>query len=92
MDREGFRLASVYPADLDEAEREGWLGPTASAAGVRATVSAARSALEEGNVSAARERIGQLLDELGAGRHADLLSEGRALLEYRLPLLREGIR
>lgn len=88
--------AATQAAELlslaEQAAREGWLGPAASANRMRASLAGIRSSVSRGDDGArATEQIATLLRELRAPDNA-LLSEGRSLLELRLRLLRDELR
>ncbi len=83
---------SQLQAFLAEAERQGWLGPAASASRVRTALAPLRSSVTAGRTLEAETQVATLLQEMGGAEYEGLLSEGRALLEYRLPLLRTKLR
>lgn len=79
-------------AFLAEAERQGWLGSAASASRVRAALALLRASVTAGRTVEAEAQVTTLLQDLGSAHYEGLLSEGRALLEYRLSLLRAKLR
>lgn len=83
---------SQLQAFLAEAERQGWLGSAASASRVRTALAALRSSVTAGRTVEAETQVATLLQDLGNAHYEGLLSEGRALLEYRLSLLRAKLR
>lgn len=78
-------------SELGQAREQGWLGPQAGAGRLGDTLDDIRSSILGGRSSEARQRIEEFLDELSRGQYPDLLSEGRALLQYRMPLLHAKI-
>lgn len=79
---------SQLQAFLAEAERQGWLGSAASASRVRTALGPLRSSVAGGRTTEAGTQVTTLLQELGGAEYEGLLSEGRALLEHRLSLVR----
>jgi hypothetical protein len=77
---------------VEEAERQGWLGSPESARNLRASLEGIRSSFSAGNPAQATEGISTVIQELDRPQYEGILTEGRALLEYRLPLVRDRIR
>ncbi len=73
---------------LDEAELEGWLGSPELAASILSSLEGIRSALSRGNTVQATEGITTVIGELDRLEDEGVLSEGKALLEYRLSSVR----
>ena len=82
------RLAAM----VDQAEQQGWLGPATTASVVRSSLAPIRAALTQGTSAPAAGQIGTLLQDLDGAKYAGMLSEGRALLEFQLGVVRDRIR
>jgi hypothetical protein len=74
---------------LGEAERQGWLGSAATAGRARAALAGVGEAVGQRDRVKAATQINAVLGDLDRAPYIDMLSEARALLRYRLPLLRD---
>jgi hypothetical protein len=77
-------------SDLDEAERQGWLGQSRSASALRTSLQAIRSSVVDGDAAGAMDRIEGMIRDLSGAEDDGLLSEARALLEHRLRRIRNA--
>lgn len=83
--------ADLLIASLDEAQKQGWLGGAATANSLRGTLAGIRSSIGRGGSAAAAAAVESTIKDLQGSRYQDVLSEGKALLQYRLPLLRQRL-
>jgi hypothetical protein len=74
---------------LGEAERQGWLGSSATASRARAALAGVGAAVDQRDRVKTATQINAVLSDIDRAPYADMLSEARALLRYRLPLLRD---
>lgn len=71
---------------LNEAERQSWLGTSVAARDVRSTLTAIRAFVVDGDMIRARQQASTLLQNVRTHQYEGMLSEGRALVELRMPL------
>jgi hypothetical protein len=84
-------LAAPLLADFEIMAAQGWFGGSATTGDIRRRLNEMRSAVAATDRQTAQSRLSSLLGDLRQNKHGDILSEGRALLLYRLPLLQDAI-
>jgi hypothetical protein len=77
---------------LGEAEQQGWLGSAATAGRARAALAGVGTSVGQRDRVRTATQINAVLADIDRALYADMLSEARALLRYRLPLLRDKVQ